>query len=177
MGVACACLPHGAQAGATRRASGFAARYIYRSRGHGRGPSCSPCHSASGVSSPVGHVAVACACALVLLWILCLPCPARREERLSRPCPRRGGVVALAHTVGGGTGSGSYPLRSRERGSYPSRLTLVRGERGGLAVGKGVASACVFRSTLSAEGKCQAKMEGGGSDVQMADAAGASGSI
>ena len=85
----------------------LATRYIHRGVAHGEGPSGSPCHPASGLSSPVGKVAVACACALVNLCVLRLPCPVRREARLSRTCPRRVGVVALAHTVGGGTGSGS----------------------------------------------------------------------
>jgi len=75
--------------------------------GHGEGPSGSPCHPASGSSSPVGQVSVACACARVELWVLRLPCPVRREARLSRPCFRRVRVVALAHTVGGGAGLGS----------------------------------------------------------------------
>jgi len=100
-------VPQGAQAGATLRASGLATRYIYRGAGHGEGLSGSPGQSASWVSSPVGQVALACACALGYPWVLRLPCPVRREARLSRPCPRRVGVVALAHTVGGGTGSGS----------------------------------------------------------------------
>jgi len=103
----CACVPQGAQVGAGRRASGLATRYIYRWVGHGEGPSGSPCHAASGLSSPVGPVVVACACALVDLWVLRLTCPVRHEARLSRPFPRRLGVVALAHTVGEGTGSGT----------------------------------------------------------------------
>jgi len=32
------------------------------------------------------------------LWVPRPPCPNRREARLSRPCPRRGGVVALWRT-------------------------------------------------------------------------------
>jgi len=69
----CACVPQGAQPGAARRASGLATRYIYRGVGHGKGPSGSPCRPASGLSSPAGQVAVACACALVDLWVLRLP--------------------------------------------------------------------------------------------------------
>ena len=42
-------------------------------------------------------------------------------------------------------------------------------------VGGGLALAQVFRSTRRADGKDEAKMAGGGSDVQMADAAGAAG--
>jgi len=103
----CSCVPQGAQAGATRRASGLATRYIYRGVGHDESPSGSPFHSASGLSSPVGQVAVASACALVDLWVLRLPFPVRCEARLSRPCPLRVGVVALPPAVGGGTGSGS----------------------------------------------------------------------
>jgi len=38
----CVCVPQGEQAGATRRASGLATRYIYRGVGHGEGPSGSP---------------------------------------------------------------------------------------------------------------------------------------
>jgi len=45
--------------GATRRASGISTWYIYRGGGHGEGPSGSPCHSAAGLSSPGGQVAVA----------------------------------------------------------------------------------------------------------------------
>ena len=43
-------------------------------------------------------------------------------------------------------------------------------------VGGSVALAQVFRSTRCADGKDETKMSGGGSDVQMADAAGAAGS-
>jgi len=53
---------------------------------------------------------------------------------------------------------------------------VVSGERGGLVVGGSVASARVYRSTRGADGKYRAKMAGGGSDAQMADAAGAAGS-
>jgi len=75
--------------------------------GDGEGLSGSPCRQASGLSRPAGQVPVACACALVDLWVLRPPCPVRREAGLSRPCPRRWGSLRLAHTVGGGTGSGS----------------------------------------------------------------------
>jgi len=95
VGGPCARVLLGAQPGAAWRASGLAPRYIYRGVGHGEGPSGSPCHQASGLSSPVGQVVVACACALVDLWVVRLPCPVRREVRLSRPCPLRAGVVAL----------------------------------------------------------------------------------
>jgi len=101
--------------------AGLWARHaIYRRIGHGEGLSGSPFHPAPGLSSPVGQVAVACACALVDLWVLRLSYPVRREARLSRPCPRPVGIVALARTVGGGTGSGSSPLRSRVRGLIPA---------------------------------------------------------
>jgi len=103
----CACVPQGAKTGDARRASALATRCIYRGVGHGEGPFGSQSHPESGLSSPGGQVAVACACTLVDLWVLRLSCPIRREERLLRPCPRRVGVVALAHTVVGGTGSGS----------------------------------------------------------------------
>ena len=106
-GGLCLRVARGAGGGATRRASGLAASYIYRGGGHGEGSSGSPCHWASGLSSPPGQVAVACACALVGLWVLLSPCPVRRDARRSRPCSRRVRVVALAHTVGGVTGSGS----------------------------------------------------------------------
>jgi len=102
-----ACVPQRTLAKETRRASGLSTRYIYQGDGHGEGTSCSPCRSASGFSSPVGQVAVACACAIVDLWVICLPCPVRREVSLSLPFHGRVGVVALTHTAGGGTGSGS----------------------------------------------------------------------
>jgi len=95
-GVACPCarVPQGSRPGAAWRAFGLAPWCIYRELGDGEGLSGSRCHQASGLSSPVGQVAVACACALVDPWVLRPPCPVRREVRLSRPCPRRVGVVA-----------------------------------------------------------------------------------
>jgi len=66
----------------------------YWGLGDGEGLSGSRGHQASGLGSPVGQVAVACACALVDLWVLRPQCPVRCEARLSRPCPRRVGVVA-----------------------------------------------------------------------------------
>jgi len=102
-----ACVPQGAQTGAERQPSGLVTRCTYRGVGNGQGPSGSPCHPASGLSSPVGQITVACACALVDLWDLRLPCLVRCEARLSRPCPRRVVVVTLGHTVGGGEGAGS----------------------------------------------------------------------
>jgi len=103
----CACVPQGAQPGAARRVSGLATGYIYRGVAYGEGPYGSPCHPASRLSSPVGQVAGAYACVLVDLWVLRLLFPVRRVARLPRPFPRRAGVVARAHTVGGGTESGS----------------------------------------------------------------------
>jgi len=94
VGGACASVPHGAQPGAAWRVFGLAPRYLYPRLGDGEGLSGSPCHRVSGLSSPVGQVAVACACAIVEFWVLSPPCPVRREARLSRPCPRRVGVVA-----------------------------------------------------------------------------------
>jgi len=72
---------------------------------------------------------VACACALVDLWVLRLPCPVRLAARLSRPCPRRVGVVALgAH---GGWGNGVRLIATEEAGArlVYSRLTLGRARR------------------------------------------------
>jgi len=83
-GGACACVWQGAQEGGRHGGPLGSPRAIY-----------------------TGQVAVACACALVELCVLLSPCPVRSDARLSRPCSRRVRVVALAHTVGGGTGSGS----------------------------------------------------------------------
>jgi len=111
----CAYVSRRAQPEAARRASGLATLYIYRGVGHGKGLSGSPCHPASGLSSPVGQVAMACACALVDLWVLRLPCPVCRAARLSRPCPRRVGVVALS--AEGGRGSRVGLIATEESGA------------------------------------------------------------
>jgi len=95
VGGHCAHVLQGAQPGAVWWASGLAPLCINRGVGLGERPSGTPYHQASGLRSPVGQVAVACACEIVDLWVLRLPCPIRREARLSRPCPRRVGVVAL----------------------------------------------------------------------------------
>jgi len=79
----CACVLQGAPDGEARRACGLAARYVYRGVGHGEGPSGSPCHLASGLSSPVGKVAMACACAMADLWVLRLPLAAPYQGALS----------------------------------------------------------------------------------------------
>jgi len=94
MGGAYARVPQVVQPGVAWRAFGLAPWYIYQGLGDGEGLSGSLCHQASGLSSPVEQVAVACACALVDHWVLRSPCPVRREARLCRPCPRRVGVVA-----------------------------------------------------------------------------------
>jgi len=97
--------------GATRRAARLAAR----GGGHGEGSSGSSCHSASGLSSPAGQAAVACACAVVDLWVLLWPFPVRSEARLSRPCPRRVGVAAFdAH---GGWGNRVGLMATEEVGA------------------------------------------------------------
>ena len=103
------------QGGATRRATRLAAWYIKRGGWHGEDFSGSPCHSASGLSSPAGQVAVACACALVDFSALRLPFPVRREARLSRPYSRRVGVAAFdAH---GGCGNKVGLIASEELGA------------------------------------------------------------
>jgi len=94
VGVLCSACLRG-QGGVTRRATRFAARNINRGGGHGEGLSGFLCQTASGLSTPVGKVAVACACELDDLWVLLLPLPVPCEAMLSRPCPRPVGVAAF----------------------------------------------------------------------------------
>jgi len=70
VGGPCARVPQAAQLGAAWRVFGLAPWYMYRGAGHGEVLFGSPCHQASGLSSPVGQVAVARACALVDVWVL-----------------------------------------------------------------------------------------------------------
>ena len=104
-----------------------------------------------------------------------MPHPSRGEA--VKALPSAGGRrCASAH---GGRGNGVGLIATEESGAQlvSSRLTLGREGRAWWAFWLGrVALARVGRSTRGAAGKDNAKMAGGGSDVQRADAAGAAGS-
>jgi len=104
-----------------------------------------------------------------------VPRPSRGEAVTALPSAG-GDSCASAH---GGRGNGVGLIASDESGArlVSSRLTLGQEGRALWAGGwGGEGLARVGRSTRGAAGKDKAKMAGGGSDVQMADAAGAAGS-
>jgi len=158
VGGPCARVLQGAQPEADCRVFGLAPLYMYRGVRHGDGLFGSPCRQASGLSSPVGQVAVACACALVDLRVFV--CRAPSVSRRGCHGLALGGWGSLRFSAHGGRGHGVGLVATEDSGArlVYSRLTLGRagrawacGREGG--GGGGAALAKVFRQTRCAGGK------------------------